>query len=314
MPDTNTTVLAERYSRADYCAALRRFDEAICEASAVSQAQAGRMVKPHIGYATNVFARMCSHGTAMIRAAPLSRWTRCDFEDWDFSTVACHARAILEGHMLYCYLVEGPASEAEATARVVVMHINDCVRRIKLHGDLGDPLSHSTKFHTQLDELRHRLAGNTYFQSLSLPTQNACLNGKYLMIASRDEMVARLGYEKGHFDALYDLWSQHTHVLPLSFYRMEPNGRGTGLENDVDRAYIGQALLVSAELISDATNLLVELFPDTAYVRNGIESRFSPGPRLNQSRPHADKGRQSTSGPGVTSPLADAIGKMFNSD
>jgi hypothetical protein len=314
MAEADKTVLAERYSRADYCTALRRFDEAICEATAVSQAQAGRMAKSYIGYATSVFARMCGHGTAMIRAAPLSRWTRSDFEDWDFSTVACHARAILEGHVLYCYLIEEPASEEEATARVVVMHISDCVRRIKLHENLGDPLSHSTKFQSQLDELQHRLTSNAYFQSLSVPTQKACLNGKYLMIASRDDMLGRLGYEKGHFDALYDLWSQHTHILPLSFYRMEPSGRGTGLENDVDRSYIGQALLASAELISDATDLLVEIFPDAACVRNGIESHFSPGPRLNQPRPHADTRTNDTSGPEVPSPLANAIGKIFNSD
>lgn len=290
--DSTTTVEVVKqplYSRADYSAALRRFDDAICEALAVGQAQAGRIAKPYIGYATHVFAKMCAHGTAMIRAAPLSRWVRSDFENWDFCTVAGHARAIIEGHLLYSYLIEEPRSEEEAQVRIDVMHINDCTRRIKLHSDLGDPLTHISSFNTQLHELQSRLDCNEYFQSLPQSTQKACLSGKYLMIDSRDDMVTRLGYEKGHFDALYDLWSQHTYILPLSFYRMEPNGRGSGLENDTDRAYIGQALLTSAELLADATNLLVAKFPDVASVRQGRKSKFSPGPRENRLRPQATK-------------------------
>lgn len=319
MTETNSTDATEvteypPFSRADYCEALQRFDGVICEATAVSQAQAGRMAKPYIGYATNVFARMCSHGTSMIRAAPLSRWVRSHFEDWCFSAVAGHARAILEGHLLYCYLIDAPRNEAEAKARVLVMHINDCTRRIKLHSDLGDSGAQIIGFQAQLDELQDRLTGNEYFLSLPQATQRACRSGRYLMIESRDDMLARLGHDKGHFDALYDLWSQHTHVLPLSFYRMEPNGRGTGLENDTDRAYIGQALLTSALLLADATNLLVDQFPDIASVRHGVKSQFSPGPRENRPRPQAAGGKVVQPGHQAASPIAAAINKMFGSD
>jgi hypothetical protein len=98
-------------------------------------------------------------------------------------------------------------------------------------------------------------------------------------------MLAKVGFEKGQFDALYDLWSQHVHILPLSFYRIEPNGRGTGLENSVDRAYMFQALEVCSEVLTEATDLVVQQFPDVASVRKGMKSAFSPGPAENKPRP-----------------------------
>ena len=55
------------------------------------------------------------------------------------------------------------------------------------------------------------------------------------MIDSRDERLPRLGIAPKTFNALWDLLSQYTRVLPLSFYRLELNGQGTGVENVTDR-------------------------------------------------------------------------------
>src|SRR5260370_834427 len=72
---TGTTgpVGAALTSKEGYATALKAFDAAICEAVAVSQGIAGRMVAPHVGYAARVFTRICGHGIALIRAAPRSR-------------------------------------------------------------------------------------------------------------------------------------------------------------------------------------------------------------------------------------------------
>lgn len=69
--------------REDYQAALECLDEAVCEAIAVGQVQAGRIAGPCVGYATYVFARMCAHGAAAIRAAPLSRWVEATMMNGD---------------------------------------------------------------------------------------------------------------------------------------------------------------------------------------------------------------------------------------
>jgi hypothetical protein len=223
---------------------------------------------------------MCGTGISLIRAAPLTRWIRADFDDWRFGALAGHARALLDGFLLFSYLIEPPESEAELKVRINVMHLNDCTRRIELFTKMGF-LEDVPGFEKQRTELRERLNGNQYFKTLPAATQKNCLNGRFLMIDDRDKIFAKVGFDKGQFDGLYDLWSQHLHILPLSFYRMEPEGRGSGLENDTDRGYMEQALLIGATILNDATNRLVQEFPDAAGVRSGLMSKFSPGPVAN---------------------------------
>lgn len=272
--------------RAGYKAALDKFDAALCEAIAVSQASAGRMPEPNVGYASYVFTQMCGAGVSMIRAAPLTRWVRSDSDDWRFGSVAGHTRSLVDGFLLFSYLVEPAKSEPELKTRINVMHLNDCTRRIELHTNLGfaDDLE---GFEKQREELRARLNGNDYFKALPAAVQKNCLNGKFMMIDSRDEMLAKVGFSKGEFDALYDLWSQHVHILPMSFYRIEPNGRGTGVENSTDRSYIAQAMEIGAAVLTESTDRMVEQFPDVADVRRGVKSTFSPGPRENRPRKKA---------------------------
>lgn len=271
-------------NRAEYKAALERFDAALCEAISVSQASSGRLPAANVGYASHVFTQMCGAATSMIRAAPLTRWVRSDSEDWRFGAIAGHARSLLDGFLLFNYLMEPIGSEAELKARINVMHLNDCTRRIELHKNLG-VAEDIEGFERPRAELQDRLLGNEYFSSLPTAVQKNCKNGRFLTIDTRDEMLTKVGFEKGQFDALYDLWSQHIHILPLSFYRIEPNGRGTGLENSTDRTYMFQALAICTGVLSQATDLIVREFPDVASVRKGVKSTFSPGPVENKPRP-----------------------------
>lgn len=268
--------VARRY----YITQLSAFDAAICEAVAVSQACSGRKSSANVGYASYVFARMCGAGISLIRGAPLTRWVRADFDDWQLSALAGHARSLLDGFLLFNYLIEPIGSEDELRARIDVMHINDCTRRIKLHEDVGATQDLS-RFEAQRDDLRKRLIGNDYFNSLPPGVRKRCLNGQFLMISARGELLERLGINKGGYDAIYDLWSHHIHILPISFYRLEPSGRGTGVENETDRTYMAEALQVGSAILVSATDLMVNQFPDTASTRRGIESAFSPGPTEN---------------------------------
>lgn len=280
-----TTTNAPSVDRIAYKSALSKLDAAVCDAIAVSQASANQMAAPNWSLATKVFARLCGAGMAMMRAAPLSRWIRSDFENWDFGAVAGQACGLLDGALLFFYLVEPPKSDAELQVRIEVLNINDCSRRIELHRNLGS-LKDVASFEKQKGELQQRLKANEFFLSLPKAFQNQCIDGNVLMIDSRDQILDALGYPKNHFDALYDLWTQHLHVLPMSFYRMEPNGRGTCLENSTDSAYLIQAFEVCAALLSDATDCMVEHFPEAADSRKGIESKFQPRPVTNCPTSH----------------------------
>lgn len=267
-------------TREEYLAALEAMDSAVCEALAVGQAQAVRLATPCIGYATYVYARLCSHGVAAMRAVPLSRWVQSNHEDWSFNILACHARAILEGYLYYTYLVS-PSDEdvEEGRARITLLQLNDCYSRLKIFAGNSDQEPH---FQRQTEELRDRLRGIAYFQALPQAIQNTCLVGKKAWFMDRAQLVELAGMDKSSFDVLWDLWSQHSHIHPMSFYRMEANGRGSGLECDPDRAYLRTALQICAGLLDSATNQLVEVFPDVGGVRQGIRSKFSPGPAANQ--------------------------------
>lgn len=269
-------------TREDYLQALSYLDHAVCEALAVGQSQAGRMATPCIGYSTYLFARMCSYGVAAVRAAPLSRWVKSDHEEWGLNVLACHAGALLEGNLYFHYLM-APISEDldEGRARVTLLQLNDCCARLKLFAANDEQRAW---FEQQRDELRDRLRSIPFFKGLPPAVQSQCLAGKKAWFMDRAQLVALAGMEKSSFDILWDLWSQHSHIHPMSFYRMEPNGRGTGLECDPDRLYLAVALLISAGILEAATDKIVEVFPDVGDERKGVLSKFSPGPKRNRRR------------------------------
>lgn len=67
----------------------------------------------------------------------------------------------------------------------------------------------------------------------------------------------------------------------MSFYRMEANGRGSGLENNTDRGYLTTAMLICGGILEAATERMVDVFPGVAEVREGVDSKFSSGPKAN---------------------------------
>lgn len=276
-------LVAPPRTRKEYTLALERFDVIICEACAVSQAAAGQIALPHFGYGTHVFASVCGQGIAMIRALPLSRWVRSDFQFWALSGIAGYARAVIEGQLLFNYLMETPESRVAWSAKLFVMHLNDCTRRITLHANAGAD-QEAESFRMQAEEIKETLRTNSYFLTLPQNIQRRCLEGDSPMMVTRQDMVEKVGWNRDHFRAVFDLLSQHAHILPLSFYRMTPNGRGTGIENDTDRGYLTTTLNLASDALSQCTDILVAAFPETADRRQGKKSRFSPGPRGNLPR------------------------------
>lgn len=268
-------------TREQYIEALNKFDAAVCESYAVSQAQAGRYVSSQIGYCTKIYTRLCAAGALIMRAAPLSRWVESDFECWDFAAIAGHARSILDGYLLFEYLIEECASEDEERTKINLMHLNDCSRRIKMLETTGATKKERHYYEVERKKIIERLEGASFFSALPEKVRKSCLSGEKVMLNTREQLLNKLGYEKKEFDAIYNLLSQHIHVLPLSFYRIEANGRGTGIENEVDRGYLTMSLNFCEELLTTATEKTVKVFPDTAVLRKGIKSKFSPGPRSN---------------------------------
>lgn len=270
-------------SRDDYRNLLRAFDASVCDAIAVSQATAQRPETAAVGYSTHVFTRICAHSRAMICALPLSRWVRKDFETWDVSTVAAHARSILEGYLLFRYLADAPLDVDTQRAFINVMHLYDCLKRIKILPRIL-PESEIGEFRAQADEIISRLNEIPYFIKLDAKLKKDLLAGKYMMITSQRDVIKSAGLDPEEFDFYWNYLSQYTHVLSFTFYRMEENGRGTGLENGFDRDALGMVLQFCTNILIAAVDKMIDLFPDAIAARRGIDSKFSPGPSRNLPR------------------------------
>lgn len=270
----------ESSSASSYQKWLRTLDATVCEASAVSQATAGRRATPAVAYSTHVFGRICAHAQALMRAAPTSRWVRREYEIWDVSTVASHARAILEGYLLFRYLADAPDDLDTQRAYIEVMHLYDCMKRIKI---LPHVLSEAEiqGFETQAEEIKTRLESIAYFNNLPAKLRKDLLAGKWLMITPQRDLIAKLGINQNDYDFFWNYLSQYTHILSFTFYRIEPNGRGTGIENDFDRDAIRMVFEFCNSLMEKAVDRMIEVFPDAAEVRKGMRSKFTPGPAKN---------------------------------
>lgn len=268
------------FSLQDYEELLNKFDSSVCNAIAVSQQSGNRYVDAYIGYSASIFTRICVHAQSLMRAVPMSRWVKSDFHNWDFSCIAPHVRAIMDGYLLFSYLSETPASEEQWKAKLWVMHLNDCTKRIKLMSGAGH--QEQVDFY---NEEKIRIQGilneNEYFSSIAPSIRKKCLNGSFLMIDSRDELLEKNGFDKVNFDITYDIFSHYVHVLPISYYRMEANGRGTGVFNATDLNYMSLGLSMAGEYVDKATQKMVSFFPDVDVFRRGIRSEFSPGPKSN---------------------------------
>lgn len=267
----------------EYRSALKAFDACVCEALSVGQAIGVQMAAAHVGYGTHVFARVCAYATALVRAAPKSRWTKSDADHWEFSAVAGHARAIIEGTLLLHYVIKEPTGPDEWLLRLNVMHLHDCCRRMKfLDGVIG--AEEMQGFAGQAEEIRLRLRDNPVFSTFDAKGQRRLLSGDNPMTCTRDTLLDELGWDRKLFYTMWNLLSQYAHVLPVSFYRMEPNGRGTGMNNDFDRSYIRMALVTCEEHLRECVDLMAAAFPDVEEARKGLDSKFSPGPSRNVPR------------------------------
>ena len=271
MSHNSDAELPERFSsRGQYSKSLAKFDAALCEGCAVSQATGGQVVRPSLAYATHVFARILAHGRNLIRSVPRSRWCSSDYDDWDFGANAGNFRSIMEAALLFHYLCDADPDPDNQRAVVQLMHLYDLTKRTTIIHD-GEMDGEIAGVRT---EIVGRLRGTRRFKELPAEAQKNALKGKWLMLESRKDIMARIGWNKSLYYVLWNLTSQYTHVYSLAFYRIEPNGRGTGIENAFDRGFLALGLDTCAEVLKGITDSLCGHFPNAHEVRNGSNSKF----------------------------------------
>jgi hypothetical protein len=251
------------------------FDGAAMEAIRVSKAAAGRWADLRRGWATTLFTRICTCSVSTLTLVPGSMFSPKHWKHFDLSAVASLSRTLVEIYLAFFYLCIDKIDDIEWRSRLNLFHLHDCSSRARMFKefDPGDP--QIAGLEAQANELRGRLRSLSYFTSLSEKQQSVFLKGDKAFFLGRDQIVAKVGMDIGHFRAMYRFLSSHVHSLPLAFYRMKEREQGRGIESDIEKGYIATALDFAEYPIRQATQNMLELFPDirSAPISAGPEVR-----------------------------------------
>jgi hypothetical protein len=253
----------EKESQGLYSSALGEFSAIVEQAIATSHATANRRVDERRALASVLFTRLCVLSVSIISLCPRSKLNP-GTKHWDFSAVASLSRNLFEGALLLFYFAFDDVEEVEWEARLKVMQLHDCVSRLHMFRDLGNNDEDLPEFERQAEELRTVLMKNSHFMNLDSSRRKKLLNGDRTTILTLHEIFEKSGGDwSGHW-GLYRFWSAQTHSFPLGFYRSVEQGRGRGVENDAEKAYIGGALAVSVHTVKACTDRMQHLYSGIA--------------------------------------------------
>jgi len=216
-------------------------------------------------YASVLFTSLITKGVSLVSLAPHSPWAAKQIEHWDYATAAVITRTMLEARLAYYYLCTDPCPEEEWQCRWNVFNLHDCTARRRLFEALGK-MDEVAGFDKQADELRDRLRGNPFFNSLPGGQQKKLLNGQTAYLMPLEDIAERAGIEKGTFRYLYVWLSSHVHSLPMSFYRMggDHEARGDGLPSPIEETYTSLCLSLACSLLVETRDELHVLFEGLA--------------------------------------------------
>ncbi|PLX30976.1 MAG: hypothetical protein C0600_06935 [Ignavibacteria bacterium] len=210
-------------------------------------------------FSSMLFARICTASVSLLSLSPTIVINKAT-KHWDGSICLGIARSILEHVMHFNYLGIEDVEDSEWKARLKLVQLFDCSERIRLFSHIPHAEKELEGFRQIQSELRYELYENDYFSKLDPKYQRKLAKGKTASFLSREEMITRLGYERGALKYFYMLTSSNIHASPLNYYRMPDDRRGSGVKNSVDIGYTGMALEESSRLISLATEKLKNQF------------------------------------------------------
>jgi hypothetical protein len=199
---------------------------------------------------------------SVLAIAPRSRLSRTDRDHWDFSAVASLVRNLIECYFTFFYLVIDPRDNEEWQCRLTIMELHDCITRLKMFRDFDSDDEQLQKFEQQLEELTKRLIVIPLFSSLPEKQQKKYLKGESAFLLNQDELLCRMDEPVGFFRGMYRFLSTHVHTLPMAFSRIGEQGRGLGLENDVEKRHISNSLQFAEHFVRRATKEMIGLFPE----------------------------------------------------
>lgn len=240
-----------------YRAAVGAYEVALQAAIDFSRLASGRPSETRqIAWSALLFTRLCNFGSSVARLTPGSAYSDWKADRyWDNSAVSTLARAIYECFLLFFYLGIDEIPDDESLARQTLMYLHDATMRLRVFHHSPEPNEAKAQaFYTaQRGELIGQLEGSAYFNTLTDRQREKFRRGRDLYFLSQDEILEKMGLQPQELRRNYEFLSAHAHSLPVAFMRAMEDGRGRGVENDPEKAYMGQTLNFVAGILTSAT-------------------------------------------------------------
>lgn len=264
---------------AEYLERLQSFSDVVADCANVTRRFGGYSspTSQHF-YASVLFTSMCTRATSLAILAPYSEWAKRKFEHWDFASVANVARSIMEFRLNFHYLCIDEIPREEWECRWNVFNLHDCKSRKELFSAFSEMTGKESEqdFSEPWADLVARLEKNSHFQALSTGQKKSILNGGKSHLLPLEEIAVKAGIETGLFRFMWKLMSTHAHGLPMSFYRMQNDDRGRGVQTPVEEHYTILLLSFCMSMLVSTRDEFVALMGNIEQKKREIAYAFHP--------------------------------------
>lgn len=237
---------------------LKKYSDTINLAAKISRLSAHRKAEDKIVWACILYTKICVTGYSILILSPESEIATKKIPHWDFASLFSLTRNLMENYHTMFYLCVDNVIDDELKARRKLFNLHDYYSRRKLFSFTSEKKERKDLEKLVIQELKE----TKYFKSLDEKRQRHFLKGENAFFINREEIEERIGSDKDDFKLLYKLFSSNTHSFPMGFYGMLEGTRGTGVKSEVEVDYCGLALETAEQYIKQASNDMINFFPD----------------------------------------------------
>jgi hypothetical protein len=229
----------------------KRFDDSTEFCVSVSKVYSGREANIPIRMASYVLTRTC------VCADSLRYILRRDLEasretTLDHYSAGVLARNIIEGCLMFLYLMEDGVSDQEWSLRGKVLHLHDATLKLRLFKSISAEGQYKA-FKEIVAELRQSIKSAPAYASLDVARQERILTGQEMYLRGLRGMYAYL--------------SSQVHISPTSFFETHKR-LGFGEIADYQYYFAAYALAHTRMLLARAALRLAESVPELALKFN----------------------------------------------
>lgn len=245
----------------DYMRVVDMLDNVVRECMYVSRSYGG-IVSPSAKhyYASVLFTALVTKGVTLAQIMPFTPWVDKGIEHWDYASAAGIVRTMLELRIAFYYLCGDECDDTEWECRWNIFNLHDCASRIRMFIAV-DSNEEVVRLSQAADEIRDRLRGNAFFDTLPEKKKKTVLHGQTAYLFPLEDIAEKAGVEKAQFRWLYVLLSSHVHALPMSFFRIGEE-RGRGLPTPVEEGYTSICLSLASTFLVNTRDQVHSLFRD----------------------------------------------------